>query len=299
MRSLRSKSARGRPCKSPKFQGFHQPNPRKPIFRSAALYHLFDSFRERKSGQIYNLGKGFSEILEIPSQIITISRARQNQNEIKSATFPLVSSCFTKTLWIISFLPSQTFLTLNWRWPFWHGLYPTSCRYFWWYLPPTWQAGPVNQKCDIFFRRIPTFFLGGETLPKYLGEKFLSIPLTDWKLSKRNRPKLRSNPFKSNSQAAKQFTELQDASLQKKLQNGFLQRCGCPFFFPVFQNILGFLVVGDTASLRLLAAGPTTRDQKGLYLSTRGGLTSSKILPTLKLPQERLEYATARTKKLC
>ena len=161
----------------------------------------------------------------------------------------------------------------------------------------SWACQP---KVRHFFRRIPTFFLGGETLPKYLGEKFLSIPLTDWKLSKRNRPKLRSNPFKSNSQAAKQFTELQDASLQKKkLQNGFLQRCGCPFFFPVFQNILGFLVVGDTASLRLLAAGPTTRDQKGLYLSTRGGLTSSKILPTLKLPQERLEYATARTKKLC
>lgn len=74
------------------------------------------------------------------------------------------------------------------------------------------------------------------------------------------------------------------------------QRCG-PIFFR-FQNPW-FLVVGDTAYLRLLAAGPTTRDQKGLYLSTRGGLTSSKILPTLKLPQERLEYATARTKKLC
>lgn len=171
LRSLRSKSARGRPCKlPPKFQGFHQPNPRKPIFRSAALYHLFDSFRKRKSEQIYNLGKGFSEILEIPSQLITISGKTKSKWD-KISYFPTCVVLFYQNfvdhfISVISDI-SDLELTLT----ILDGLYPTSCRYFWWYLPPTWQAGPVNQRCDIFFGGSRHFFWGGDT-PQIPGEKF-------------------------------------------------------------------------------------------------------------------------------
>ena len=170
LRSLRSKSARGRPCKSPKFQGFHQPNPRKPIFRSAALYHLFDSFRKRKSGQIYNLGKGFSEILEIPSQLITISGKTKSKWD-KISYFPTCVVLFYQNFvdHFISAISDISDLELTLT--ILDGLYPTSCRYFWWYLPPTWQAGPVNQRCDIFFGGSRHFFGGGDT-PQIPGEKF-------------------------------------------------------------------------------------------------------------------------------
>lgn len=158
------------PANRHSFKAFTRKNPRKPIFRSAALYHLFDSFRKRKSGQIYNLGKGFSEILEIPSQLITISGNTKSKWD-KISYFPTCVVLFYQNFvdHFISAISDISDLELTLT--ILDGLYPTSCRYFWWYLPPTWQAGPVNQRCDIFFGGSRHFFGGGDT-PQIPGEKF-------------------------------------------------------------------------------------------------------------------------------
>ena len=269
MRSLRSKSARGRPCKSPKVQGFHQPNPHKPIFRSGALYHLWRIVSEKeKVDKSATLGK---DSLKFHNYHHFPGKTKSAWDKI--SYFLLVSSCFTKTLWIISDLPSDHF------WPFW-------CWHFGWPVPNVLQVLLVGFATDlaswacqqkvtkiyrskqnstgflfekwIFFGRSDIF--GGETL-KILG-KILSIRLTDWKLSKRNRPKLEDAIFVN----LPSF----DTSLKKKTSEW---RSKGVSIFPFPKSL--FLVVGETAYLRLLAAGPTTRDQKGLYLSTRG-LTSSK-----------------------
>ena len=210
----------------------------------------------------------------------------------------LVSSWFAKTLWIISDLPSDH------SWPFlltfWMACTQRPAGTFGGICHRLGKLGLSKKSPEFTFQNRfnkkqnpPDSFLKSLIIsehPKIL--QILSIRLTDWKLSKRNRPKVASNSCQrqKNTKCKKSSCNKYPALTlppQKKNFRMAQQRCVRFRSYPCF-CWLSTVIWGCWRQV------PQQEIRKVCIWAQGVAWLHQKILPTLKLPQERLEHPTAK-----